>query len=70
MPTLRTARLLAKGNGKTPQEMLERLKRINWNIDRFGYEKAFSRDNEYNEYLRYQYLKNNGRLRGENDDRS
>ena len=65
MPTLRTARLLARGNGKTPQEMLTRLKRIEWNIDKFGYEEAFRRDDEFNEYLKYQYYKNNGMLRGE-----
>ena len=65
MPTLRTARLLARGNGKTPQEMLSRLERIDWNIDKFGMEEAMKRDDEYNEYLKYQYLKNNGRLGGE-----
>ena len=65
MPTLRTAKVLVRGNGMTPQEMLARLVRRNWNIDNFDYEKAFSRDNEYNKYLEYQYYKNNGRLRGE-----
>ena len=65
MPTLHTARMLARGNGKTPQEMLSRLKRIDWNIDNFGFEKAFVRDDEYNEYLKYQYQKNNGMLGGE-----
>ena len=65
MPTLRIARLLARGNGKTPQEMLSRLEKRNWDIDKFGFKKAFVRDNEFNEYLKYQYYKNNGRLGGE-----
>ena len=65
MPTLRTARMLARGNGKTPQEMLSRLEKRNWDWDKFGPEKAFKRDNEYNEYLKYQYYKNNGMLGGE-----
>lgn len=65
MVTLRTARALYRGNGLTPQEGLARLQRINWNIDKFGYLEAFRRDNEYNEYLKYQYLKNNGKLGGE-----
>ena len=59
MPT-RTARLLSRGNGHTPEEEESILQRRNRDIEKGGYEKAFKRVT----YEKYEYQKNNGRLGG------
>ena len=56
MPTLRTARMLARGNGKTPQEMLTRLVTIDRYMVKAGMLEAMEK---------YGESKNNLSLRGE-----
>jgi len=63
MPT-RTARLLARGNGHTVEEEEEILQRRQRDINLHGYGYAFKRDNVMT-YEKYEYQKNNRRLRGE-----
>ena len=63
MPT-RTARLLARGNSRTIEEEEQILKRRQRDINLHGYGYAFKRDRVMS-YEKYEWLKNNGRLRGE-----
>ena len=44
MTTFRLAKIISKGNGKTPEEALEILQRRKRNIERYGYEEAFKRE--------------------------
>ena len=57
MPT-RTARLLARGNGHTPEEQDDILQRRQRDINLHGYSYAFKRDKVMT-FEKYEYLKNN-----------
>jgi len=61
MPT-RTARLLSRGNGYTPEEEEEILQGRRRDINLYGYGYAFEKDSLMS-YEKYEYQKNNGRLR-------
>ena len=63
MPT-RTARLLSRGNGHTPEEEEIRQQRLQRDINLHGYGYAFKRDSVMT-FEKYEYQKNNNRLRGE-----
>ena len=58
MPT-RTARLLSRGNGHTPEEEEELLQRRRRDINEHGYGYAFKRDSVMT-YEKSEYLKNLG----------
>ena len=61
MTALQLAKILAKGNGKTAEELEPILEQRNRDIERGGYEKAFKRVT----YEGSEYLKNINKLRGE-----
>ena len=62
MPT-RTARLLARGNGHTPEEQDDILQRRQRDINLHGYGYAFKRDSVMT-FEKYENQKKNGRLGG------
>ena len=62
MPT-KTARLLARGNGHTPEEEESILQRRQRDINLHGYGYAFKRDSVMS-YEKYEYQKANNKLRG------
>jgi len=63
MTTIQTARRLAKGNGITFEEALSEQERIQRDINVGGFARAFGV--KVTSYEKYEYLKNNGRLKGE-----
>ena len=62
MPT-KTAKLLSRGNGHTPEEEESILQQRQRDIDLHGYGYAFKRDSVMT-FEKYEYQKNNGRLGG------
>ena len=58
MPT-KTARLLARGNGHTPEEQDDILQRRQRDINLHGYGYAFEKDSLVMSYEKYEYQKNN-----------
>ena len=63
MTTIQTARRKSKGNGITFSEALSEQERIQRDINVGGFARAFGVKGI--SYEKYEYLKNNGRLRGE-----
>jgi len=63
MSTRRTARLLSRGNGHTPEEEEQLLQRRQRDINLHGYGYAFRHDSVMT-FEKYEYDKNNKRLGG------
>jgi len=60
MTTRRTARLLSRGNGHTPEEVEELLQQRRRDINLHGYNYAFEKDSMT--FEKHEYQKNNRRL--------